>query len=290
MDYSDLAKFHWENDADITVAVQPVYRNDASRFGIMKVDKNDRITAFVEKPTDPNILSQFESRMDDEKPFLGSMGIYFFNSEKLIDILETTTDTDFGGEVIPKAIDTMKVYAYPFEGYWEDIGTIRSFFETNLAIAKPGTPFKLLSQDNPIYSRPRFLPSSIIENSKMKNVLLADGSIIKGAKIKNAVIGLRSRIGVNVKIKNSIIMGADYYDSPEKKEVAGGIPIGIGANSTIEGAIIDKNVRIGEGVKIKPFPSGTEIDNELWSVQDGIVVIPKRTILPDGIYIGPEED
>lgn len=290
MDYSKLAKFHWENGADITVAVQPVYRNDAGRFGIMKVDENNRITAFVEKPKDPEVLTNFESRKDSDKPFLGSMGIYFFNSHDLIDILENTNDTDFGGEIIPKAIDSMKVYAYPFEGYWEDIGTIQSFYDTNLALARSNAPFKFVDQNKPIYTRPRFLPGSLVDDSKLKNVLLADGSFVKKAKIEDAVIGLRSQISENAKIKSTIVMGADYYDTPEKLKEFDGVPIGIGPNCNIKGAIIDKNVRIGEGVRIRPFPEGTEIDETLYSVREGIVVVPKRTVLPDGFYIGPDED
>lgn len=290
MDYSELAKFHWEKGADITVAVQPVHREDASRFGIMKMDGDYRITAFVEKPKDPEVLAEFESLKGEEKPFLGSMGIYFFNSHELIEILESTTDTDFGGEIIPKAIDSLKVYAYPFDGYWEDIGTIESFYRTNLALANSKSPFRFYQQDKPIYTRPRFLPGAWVDNSKLKDVLLADGSCIRDARITEAVIGLRSQIAENVKIKSTIIMGADYYDTAEKQAVFGGVPIGVGANSNIKGAIIDKNVRIGEGVKIRPFPRGTEIDEELYSVRDGIVVIPKRTVLPDRMYIGPEKD
>ena len=288
MDYSKLAEFHWKKNADITVAVQPVRSQDAGRFGIMQVDEHHKITEFVEKPKDPEVLSRFEYERNSKKPFLGSMGIYFFNSEVLIDILENTTDTDFGGEIIPKAINSMNVYAYPFEGYWEDIGTIRSFYETNLALAKPDAPFKFVDQDKPIYTRPRFLPGSLIENSKLKHVLLADGCCITNAKITNAVIGLRSQVFEGARIKSTIIMGADYYDTREKQKSFDGVPIGIGPGSYIEGAIIDKNVRIGKGVTIRPFPKGTEIDNERWSVRDGIVVVAKRTVLADNTYIGPE--
>jgi len=290
MDYSQLAEFHWEKGADITVAVQPVYQKDAGRFGIMKVDKDYKITSFVEKPKDPDVLAEFEFDKGADKPFLGSMGIYFFNSKTLIDLLVNTTDTDFGGEIIPKAIDRLKVYAYPFEGYWEDIGTIESFYQTNLALAKPNAPFKFIDQNKPIYTRPRFLPGSLVENSKLKNVLLADGCWIREAKVADAVIGLRSQIFADAKIKSSIIMGADYYDTPERQKNLGGVPVGIGRGSNIKGAIIDKNVRIGEGVRIRPFPKGTEIDEELWSARDGIIVIPKRTVLPDGYTIGPEKD
>lgn len=287
MDYSKLAQFHFEKEAEITVAVQPVRLEDAERFGVMKVNQEDRLISFVEKPKEPGLVQEFISRPGSEKPILGSMGMYLFNTEILIDILKNTNDTDFGGEIIPKAIQKRNVFAYSFEGYWEDIGTIRSFYETNLSLTKPDSPFKFIDPKSPIYTRPRFLPGSLIENAELSNVLLADGGYINGARVINSVVGLRSQINQNSELISTIMMGADYYDTEEGKASAAGIPIGIGPNCKIEGAILDKNVRIGEGVKIKPFPRGTDIDNDYWSVQDGIVVIPKRTVILPGTIIGP---
>lgn len=287
MDYSKLAEFHWANDADITVAVQPVRTEDASRFGLMKINDEERITSFVEKPTDPDVQKTFMTRDDTEKPFLGSMGIYFFNTNVLIDILKNTDDTDFGGEIIPKAIESKRVYAFPFDGYWEDIGTIRSFYDTNLSLTRSDAPFKFTDSKKPIYTRPRFLPGSLIENAELNNVLLADGGYIRGASITNSVVGLRSQISTDTIISSTVVMGADYYDTSTQREAAGGIPIGIGPNCQIEGAIIDKNVRIGAGVKISSFPEGTEFDEENYSVRDGIVVVPKRAVLLPNTVIGP---
>lgn len=287
MDYEKLADFHWKSNADITVAVQPVHKNDASRFGLLKVDSDMEIDAFVEKPSDPEVLKAFESREDKDYPYLGSMGIYMFNTKVLIELLRESDDTDFGGEVIPHAIGRKNVHAYLFEGYWEDIGTIRSFYSTNIALSKPDAPFSFTSGDNPIYTRARFLPGSFVENAELKNVLLADGGKIHESQIKDSVIGLRSKIREGVNISSSVIMGADYYDTEETIMLAGGIPIGIGAGSHVEGAIIDKNVRMGKNVVIKPFPKGTELDTELWSVRDGIVVVPKRSIIPDNLQITP---
>ena len=287
MDYSKLAQFHWDKGADITVAVQPVFHEDASRFGIMKVNEDDRITSFVEKPKTPELLNQFASYPDKDKQFLGSMGIYFFNTNRLIELLNNTIDTDFGGEVIPKAINSMNVFAYPFDDYWEDIGTMRSFYDTNLSLTKPDAPFNFIDNNAPIYTRPRFLPGSLIENAELTDILLGDGSHIQEAKISNSVVGLRSQVYKNAEIYSSIVMGADYYDTPASLQTGNGVPVGIGPNSYIEGAIIDKNVRIGEGVVIKPFPRGTEIDEDNWSVRDGIVVVPKRSILYPGTHIGP---
>jgi len=288
MDYADLARFHWEMGADITIAVQPVPRSEASRYGLLKRTPEGRVVDFVEKPKDPQVLTNFVSHDDPQKPYLGSMGIYMFKTALLIRLLEASTDDDFGGEVIPKAIHTHKVYGYYFDGFWVDIGTIRSYFETNLMLARPNSPFNFHGASRPIYTRARFLPGSVIRGAKVHNVMLADGCLIGQANIEDAIIGLRSQIGDNVVIRNSIIIGADFYDTPDQPP-SGGIPLGIGPGSHIEGAIIDKNTRLGAGVKIQPFPPGTEIDRQDWVVRDGIVVIPKNTILPDNTIIAPED-
>jgi glucose-1-phosphate adenylyltransferase len=286
MDYAPLAQFHWENQADITVAVQPVPRSEASRFGLLKRSVSGRITDFVEKPKDLQVQERFVSRDEPDRPFLGSMGIYLFKTQLLVELLESTTDDDFGGEVIPQAIKSRTVYGFDFDGYWEDIGTIRAFYEANLALTRPDPPFKLHDPVRPIYTRSRFLPGSSIDGASLENVMLADGCHILRAGISNAIIGLRSQISDGVRIINTILMGADYYDAggPE----SGGIPLGVGPNCEIEGAILDKNARLGPGVVIRHFPPGTEIDQEDWIVRDGIVVIPKNTTIPAGAYIGPE--
>lgn len=286
MDYRQLANFHWDKQADITVAVQPVLEQEASRFGLLKRAPEGRITDFVEKPTDPEVQKKFISRDDAERPFLGSMGIYLFKTKVLIDLLENTTDDDFGGEIIPHAIQTNTIYGFEFDGYWEDIGTIRAFYETNLALTRQDSPFNFHVRASPIYTRPRFLPGAIIDGATLHNVLLADGCRIKKAKIRDSVIGLRSQVADGVTINSSFLLGADYYEpitpTPDT------IPLGIGPDCKIEGAILDKNVRLGPGVVIKSFPVGTEQDCQDWVVRDGIVVIPKNTTVPAGTYIGPE--
>lgn len=286
MDYAQLAAAHQKNDADITIAVQPVTREQAPRFGLLKRDPGGKIIDFVEKPKDPAILAEFESGDDAQRPFLGSMGIYFFKTDVLLEILQSSNDDDFGKEVIPKAIHNHKVYAFEFTGYWEDIGTIRSFYETNLKLTLPNPPFNFYDPIDPIYSRPRFLPGSIVNGAMMENVMLADGCRIDKAQITHCIIGLRSQIGDDVIIKDSIVMGADYYDPPDVL-ASGKIPIGIGKNSIIQGAIIDKNVRIGENVTIHPFPPGTDLETDTWVVRDGIVVIPKGVTIPSRTIITP---
>ncbi len=286
MDYAALAEFHWQNEADITVAVQPVARQEAARFGLLKRDANMHITNFAEKPKDPTVLDDFVSRDDPDRPYLGSMGIYLFNTDVLIDLLQDTTLEDFGGDVIPKAIGKLRVFGFDFDGYWEDIGTIRSFYETNLALTLPNAPFNFYDSDCPIYTHARFLPGSAIEESTLHNVLLAEGCRIRRAEIHHSIVGLRSQVAEGVKINNTILMGADYYDNLNQA-LPGATPMGIGAGCQIENAIIDKNVRMGAGVVIQPFPPGTDIDTDNWVVRDGIVVIPKSVIIPPGAFIGP---
>ncbi len=296
MDYEKMTDFHIENDADITVAVQPVHKNDADRFGILKRAENYEISRFAEKPTDPDVLADMVSRDDPDYPFLGSMGIYLFKTEVLFDMLQNTDFEDFGKHVIPFALESKKVFGADFNGYWEDIGTIRSFYDTNLALAGPDSPFTFFDQTSPIYSRARFLPGSTIENCSMERVLLTDGCCIHNAEIRHSVIGLRSQIRSGVRIVDTIMMGADYYDRDsacsdlDEDDSSGFVPLGIGNGTKIEGAILDKNVRIGRGVTILPFPRGTEFESELYYVRDGIVVIPKSTTLPNGMYIGPSHD
>ena len=287
MDYAGLAESHWKNNADVTVAVQPVALSLATRLGLLKRNAESRITDFAEKPKDPARLAEFVSRDDPERPYLASMGIYLFKTNVLIDILTQNAFDDFGSHVIPSAISTHTVYGYDFEGYWEDIGTIRTFYETNLALTTAHAPFDLFDASQPIYTHPRFLPGSRVEDSILHEALIAEGCCIRQAEITHSIIGLRSQIGNGVKIKDTIIMGLDYYDSPDRRGGEGAIPLGIGDNCSIEGAIIDKNSRIGSNVTIRPFPRGTDIDTEEWSVRDGIVVIPKGAILLPGTIISP---
>jgi glucose-1-phosphate adenylyltransferase len=291
MDYAAMAKFHFDMDADITVAVQPVPRENAPRLGILKRDSNYRIVRFAEKPKDPALLDEMVSLQSGDRPFLGSMGIYLFKTDVLVSLLEKTDYTDFGGEIIPNAIDGYKIFGYDFNDYWEDIGTIRSFYDTNLALASDKPPFDFYDPKRPIYSHPRYLPGSVIQNSHLEEVLLSDGCCIKNAEIRNCVIGVRTQIRSGVKLYNTIVMGADYYDEESDRESPedGSIPIGIGEGSVIDGAIIDKNARIGRGVTIRAFPRDCEdLDGENWCVRDGVVVIPKNVILSPGTVIGPE--
>lgn len=293
MDFRPMIDFHIQHRADITVAVQPVAREDAGRFGIIKRDEQLRLIDFAEKTRDPDVLERMISPGAGVKPFLGSMGNYLFNTDVLIEILENNPSfDDFGHDVIPHAIQNARVFGYDFTGFWEDIGTIRSFYEANLSLTTGDSPFKLYDSDHPIYSHGRFLPGSVIENSLLENVLLAEGCRIDSAEIRHSVIGLRSIIQKGVIIRDTVMMGADYYlkqkPGDTKPTESGYIPLGIGSGSFISGAIIDKNAQIGKNVVIRSFPRGTDLDLPLCVVRDGIVVIAKNTIIPDGTQIGPE--
>lgn len=286
MDFAKMAEFHMQNKADITVAVQPVAASEAGRFGILKRNPDGRIIDFVEKPTDPLVLKQVVSREDPVKPYLGSMGIYLFNVDVLTELLSNPSLDDFGAHVIPNSIKTHTVFGYDFDGFWEDIGTIRSFYETNLMLTEKNPPFNFFDQKFPIYTHPRFLPGSTIEDSILKDVLLAEGCCIEKATITHSVIGLRSQIRCNTIIADSVLMGNDYYEKPGSLEAVNGA-LEIGEGCEIRGAIIDKNARINKGVVIQPFPKGTNLDGDGWVVRDGIVVIPKSGVIKPGTRIAP---
>jgi glucose-1-phosphate adenylyltransferase len=213
------------------------------------------------------------------------MGNYLFNTKVLIDLLMYhLRHDDFGGEIIPEAIDSHEVYGFDFDGYWEDIGTIRSFYETNLQLTMPDPPFNFYDAKAPIYTHARFLPGSTVENCELQHVLIAEGCNIRKAEIRHSIIGIRSQIAEGTVIQDSILMGADYY--PDEKP-RGSLPIGIGKNCHIECAILDKNVRIGDNVVIRPFPPGQDLDGDLYFVRDGIVVVAKDTEIPSGTKIEP---
>ena len=279
MDYAKMAEFHWDRKAQITVAVHPVPREEAGRLGILKVEADGHISDFVEKPQEPATVERFVSRQDAAKPVLASMGIYMFNVDVLEDILTYhTSQADFGIDIIPQAVHSHAVFGYGYEGYWRDIGTIRAYYETNLMLAAHDAPFNFYDPRLPIYTHEPFLPCSVVQDSVLVDVLLAEGCRIEKAQISRSVVGIRSQIGADTRISDAVLNGLDYY-SPD---------LGIGPNCDIEGAILDKNAHIGEGVVIRPFPRGTDDDHGSWFVRDGIVVLPKDVHIPPGTRIVPE--
>jgi glucose-1-phosphate adenylyltransferase len=286
MDYAKFVDLHREARADATIAVIPVGAEDAPRYGILRSNEEGRITTFREKPP-ADQLEGLESR-SDEKPYLASMGIYVFRMDVLIQLLEGVEGDDFGRHIIPAAIDSTRVYAYPFEGYWEDIGTIGSFYEANLALTRPDPPFDFYAPHRPIYTRPRFLPASRIDGCQVERTAVAEGSRLYDASIEECIIGLRSVVRPGARLRQVVMMGADFYEDEEQKAECRrlGCPtVGIGADATIERAIIDKNARIGEGVVIRSQEGEPDRDEESYVVRDGIVVVPKNGVIHDGTVI-----
>jgi len=295
MDYTDMIRTHADSGADVTIAALPVDRNAATSLGVMKVDNSGRVTGFLEKPkTDQeiNLVAMDPSWIDAHgvqshgRDCLASMGIYLFNRSTLLDVLGKTSYHDFGKEIFPAAIRSRHVQVHLFDGYWEDIGTIRAFYDANLALASPNPPLSLASADAPVYSRARFLPPSRIDNAVIRGSLLADGCLIgKDVVIENSVVGLRCIIGEGTQIRNSILMGADTYqsDSDLADDQALHQPnIAIGRHCQIEGAIVDKNCRIGDRVRIgNPTGIVDSADHDLCMIRDGIPVVLKGATLPD---------
>jgi glucose-1-phosphate adenylyltransferase len=293
MDYSVLMQQHIESSADITLATTPVDRTAASAFGIMHSDANRHIVRFEEKPKDPKLLDELKippellKTLDlpaDSDLFQGSMGIYVFNRDVLIKCLAGDQD-DFGKHIIPGALQQYKVMVYIFKGYWEDIGTIRAFFEANLALTDALPPYNFFDWRAPIYTHPRFLPASKVNAATVRRAIIADGCIISDAHIDRAIIGVRSVIESGATIRNSVIMGADFYEEHAERTDRNVPPIGIGRNSVVDRAIIDKNARIGENVVITPDGKAPNVDSENYYIRDGVVVIPKNAVLPDGSWI-----
>jgi glucose-1-phosphate adenylyltransferase len=289
MDFNEMIKKHEESNAKISIATYPVNAKDATSFGILKTDENNTITSFIEKP-DASLLKDWTSDVSDEmkkegRNYLASMGIYIFNRDLLIELMENPDTIDFGKEIIPQAIDSHKTVSFPYEGYWTDIGNIDSFFEANIGLTDDNPQFDLHA-DNRVYTRARILPTSKIFGSQMNKAVIGDGCIIKASKIEKSVIGIRSRIGENTIIENTYVMGSDYYETAEQIEKLA-IPLGIGDNSYLNNCIIDKNCRIGNNVKIdgSNYSIEEEIETDTYVVKQGIVVIKKDAVIADGTKI-----
>lgn len=286
MDYRDFVQFHVDNNADVTVAVQPVPASDAHGLGILKLNAEKKIVQFKEKPKTLEELDGLESIPDTDKPYMASMGIYVFRTEALRELLDK--GDDFGKNIIPAALDTHNVVGYEFNGYWEDIGTIRRFYEVNLDMAKPNPPFDFYNRERPLYTRPRFLPGSEIHGGSLHNVLIGEGCRIEEATVRNSVIGLRSIVEDSVIMNRVVMMGADYYETEADKELnrkLGRPNVGIANGCVIEDAIIDKNARIGRGVIIRAMPNRPDEDHDEWVSREGLVMVPKNATLVDGTVI-----
>lgn len=276
MDYKKFWDFHLSKKSELSISVQPVTAEEATSLGILKTDENSRIIKFVEKPDKEDLQDLKSPGLPADKPFLASMGIYLFNTDILIDKLNTIHEHDFGHDIIPLIIQSNRVFAYKFSGYWKDIGTIQAFFESNLELASHKPPFSFYDEESPIYTRARSLPGSRVDNAKISNSLLADGGKINQCELKNTVVGLRSYVDKGSVLENVVLMGADYYDEVQNQDIP---PLGIGQDCHIKNAIIDKNARIGDNVKIVNKDNVENKESDYYEIKDGITVIPKNTII-----------
>lgn len=299
MDYGDFLRRHFETNADVTISVIPCGRTDAESFGLLKTDSTGRIIEFSEKPKGDALeamrvdttelgLSQEEA---EKRPFLASMGIYVFKYDRLVELLaEDASWLDFGREIIPAAIKKSNVQGFMFDGYWEDIGTIKAFYLANLDLTSPIPKFNFFDADAPIYTRGRYLPPSKVHDCNISETLIGDGCIIHGSTIKSSIIGVRSRIGHGSRIEASILMGADYYQGLEqmREDIAAGTPrIGVGEGSIIQRAIIDKNARIGSNVRLLNEDGIEHMDGEGGSyyIRERIIIVPKNAVIKDGTVV-----
>jgi glucose-1-phosphate adenylyltransferase len=294
MDFQQMLQTHIDAKADATIAALPVTDEDAKGFGVMRLDDNGRVKGFLEKPQEASEMDMMRTDPawidargipSKGRSLLASMGIYIFNRDALVELLEGADYTDFGKEVFPMSIRVRKVHVHLFDGYWEDIGTIKAFYEANLALASADPPFNLIEENAPIYTRARSLAPARISNASASNSLIANGTLIEaGATIDNCIIGLRCHVGKNATVRNSIVMGSDFYESHCDRSADDSFPgVGIGEGTIVEGAILDKNVRIGKNCRIV-LRDGIEGDCDIKGVyvRDGIIVVPKDAVLPDG--------
>jgi glucose-1-phosphate adenylyltransferase len=281
MNYCAVIEQHVASGAEVTVATTPVHADIAGGFGIMEVAEGGRITRFVEKPTDPAEQATLRG-YPDELP--ASMGIYVFDREVLAVAL-AGSEVDFGKHIIPRLIETRRVHAFRHEGYWEDIGTIGAFYEANLDLCEPLPKFNFYDAGAPIFTHARYLPATKIIKSTIERSVIADGCIINDALIEHSVLGVRSRVQAGATIRDSLVMGQDFYDSPERVPVPGAPTMGIGHGAWIERTIVDKNARIGDDVRISPAGKPAFLDGPNYYIRDGIVIIPKNAVIRNGTVI-----
>lgn len=296
MDYRKLMIQHYQSKADVTVATIPVTRKDVPGFGIMRMAEDFQITEFVEKPKDPKVQDAF--RLDrewyprlniesEDELFLASMGIYVFNREALFQLLDNELH-DFGKDIIPDALKNYRVCSYVYQGAWEDIGTIRAYFDCNIDLTSPHPRFNFFDMISPVFTRARFLPASRINAGAIEQSLISDGCILNRAAISQSLLGIRSVVGEGSRLHRAVVMGADYYESEwmaKRNEAEGRPRLGIGQNTRIENAIIDKNARIGNNCVISPEGKEKDADHPLYYIRDGIVVIPKNGVVPHNTVI-----
>jgi glucose-1-phosphate adenylyltransferase len=291
MDYAELLAAHLERRADVSIAALPVGPDEATGMGILAFDRDGRIAGFEEKP-DAARLQRLGSSLapgssflapDPERPFVASMGIYLFSRSVLLELLEREPGHDFGRELIPAALSRYRVSAFLHRGYWADVGTIPSFYEANIMLTRPGTPFSFYDPERPIYTHARFLPPSRLENCRLDNALVAEGCHLESADVTDSIVGIRTSVGAGTRIRQSVLLGADVYArGPGHAGSCGEVPMGIGRHVVLDRVIVDKNARIGDGARLIGGDERADMDGDGYCIRNGIVVVPKDATVRPG--------
>ncbi|RPJ85507.1 MAG: glucose-1-phosphate adenylyltransferase [Acidobacteria bacterium] len=294
MDYGELVETHVDRGSDITIAAKPVAREDASGMGILRFDTSGRIVAFEEKPP-PERLHEIRSSVpegsnmpgvESEKPFVASMGIYVFTRDILLDLLRGHSGVDFGHEIIPSSLHTHKVTPYLFRGYWADVGTISSFYNANLALTEYDAPFSFYDPLRPIFTRPLFLPDSRVDDCRIDRTLFAEGCYMESAEVEQSIVGIRMQIQRGARVTRSVLLGTDFYERGEELPPAAGVPeLGVGAGSVLDRVIMDKNARIGRGVRLVNEKRVEHADGDGYHIREGIIIVPKDGVIRDGTVV-----
>jgi glucose-1-phosphate adenylyltransferase len=294
MDYDDLVCAHIDRRADITIAAQPVTPDEASSMGIFGFDRSGQIVAFEEKP-DRNRLDEIGRSIPAgatfgnhaaDKPFVASMGIYVFSRDVLLDVLQADDATDFGRQIIPNALGKYRVNSYLHRGYWADVGTVQSFYDANILLTRPGAPFKFYDPRRPIYTHPRFLPGARLSDCTVRNAIIAEGCYIDHVSIEESIVGIRTHVQNDTRIRRSLLLGADYYESDDEAPAKGDGPrLGIGRGVTLDRVIIDKNARIGDGARLVNEQGVEESDGDGYCIRNGVIIVPKNGVIKAGTVV-----
>jgi glucose-1-phosphate adenylyltransferase len=294
MDYNALVESHVDRRADITIAAQPVTIDDARGMGIFRFDRTGQIVAFEEKPSRPRLEEIGQSipsgatfgGHSPDRPFVASMGIYVFSRDVLVDVLSRDNATDFGREIIPAALTEYRVHSYLFRGYWADVGTVESFYDANVMLTRPGAPFKFYDPRRPIYTHPRFLPGSRLSDCSIRDIIVAEGCYIDRATIEDSIIGIRTNVQPGATIRSSVLLGADFYEADDDAPARGDNPrLGIGRDAVLERVIVDKNARIGDGVRLVNQQRVAEQDGDGFYIRNGVIIVPKDGVIHPGTTV-----
>lgn len=295
MDYSEMVEEHIDRRADITIAAQPCSAEDATQMGIFRFDREGQISAFEEKPNASRLAeigqsvpkgSMAAGGYSHDKPFLASMGVYVFSREVLMELLAASDATDFGREVIPLALDKYRVNAFMFRGFWADVGTVQSFYDANIMLTKPGSPFRFYDPHRPIFTHARFLPGSRLVDARVHNAIVSEGCYLGPCTVEESIIGIRTHLQEGSTISRSVLLGADYYEADDVAPARGDAPrLGIGRNVVLDKVIVDKNARIGEGARLTNAAGLQQADGDGYYIRDGIIIVPKDGIIKPGTVV-----